>query len=279
MLKVQVSVPELKARAAAIREMAADPMTTLQTLAGDLRGKFEAWMNELMVAELSLHLGRERYERKKSSNHRNGFRSRAITVKGLGTLELCIPRDRDGSFRSGAVPEHLQYDPRIEQDLQMLVLDRKVIAHEMRKVFYAADRLGAKCALESFSGKWKAIYPDAVRCLEKDFDPIVAYMEFPEEEWMHLRTTNLIERLNKEFKRRTKPMEIVVGEASVYTLLAFGAMKMEVSWRHARFRNSGFRKLKPFAGYFTHESRQTRPGKGALITAVSVSAGPFSRAA
>ena len=91
------------------------------------------------------------------------------------------------------------------------------------------------------------------RDLEKDFDAMIAYLEFPEEEWMHLRTTNLIERLNKEFKQRTKRMEIVAGEASVYTLLAFVAMKMEVSWRNAPFRNSGFRKLKPFAGYFTHE--------------------------
>jgi hypothetical protein len=34
---------------------------------------------------------------------------------------------------------------------------------------------------------------------------------FPELEWMHLRTTNPIERLHKECKRRTKPMEIVAG--------------------------------------------------------------------
>ena len=53
---------------------------------------------------------------------------------------------------------------------------------------------------------------------------------------------------------RTIPMEIVAGENSVYTILAFVAMKMEMSWRNAPFRNSGFRKLKPFAGYFTHES-------------------------
>ena len=42
--------------------------------------------------------------------------------------------------------------------------------------------------------------------------------------------------------------------AGDYRILAFVAMKMEVSWRNAPFRNSGFRKLKPFAGYFTHES-------------------------
>ena len=119
MLKVQVSIPELKSHALAIREMAMDPMTTLRSLAGDLRGRFEDWMNELMQAELSIHVGRERYERTGSrSNHRNGARSRRITIKNLGTLELRVPRDREGTFQSAVVPEWIQYDPRIEQDLR-----------------------------------------------------------------------------------------------------------------------------------------------------------------
>jgi len=89
--------------------------------------------------------------------------------------------------------------------------DRKAVAHNMRQVLYADDRLGAKRALECFRSKWKVIYPDAVRCLEEDFDALVAFLEFPKLEWMHLRTTNIIERMNKQFKRRTKPMEIVAG--------------------------------------------------------------------
>jgi len=40
---------------------------------------------------------------------------------------------------------------------------------------------------------------------------------------------DIIERLNKEFKRRTKPMEIVAGENSCYLLLAFISLKMEMS--------------------------------------------------
>ena len=83
---------------------------------------------------------------------------------------------------------------------------------------------------------------------------MLAFFDFPAEHWQHLRTTNLVKRLHKEFKRRRKPMEIVAGEESVYRIVAFVAMKMEGSWRNAPFRNSGFRKLKPFAGYFTHET-------------------------
>ena len=59
----------------------------------------------------------------------------------------------------------------------------------------------------------------------------MAYLDFPEDEWISLRTTNVIERVNKEFKRRTKPMEIVPGEESCYRLLAFISLKMELHWR------------------------------------------------
>ncbi|MDL1958675.1 MAG: transposase [Deltaproteobacteria bacterium] len=39
----------------------------------------------------------------------------------------------------------------------------------------------------------------------------MTFFSFPEEEWISLRTTNIIiERLNKEFKRRTKPMRYLL---------------------------------------------------------------------
>ncbi len=66
---------------------------------------------------------------------------------------------------------------------------------------------------------------------EKLSKSCLTYLKFPEEEWISLRTTNLIERLNKEFKRRTRPMEIVAGEEACYRLLAFICLKMEIHWR------------------------------------------------
>jgi len=56
-------------------------------------------------------------------------------------------------------------------------------------------------------------------------------LAIPEDEWLCPRTTNVIERVNKEFKRRTKPMETLAGERSCYMLLAFVCLKMEVHWR------------------------------------------------
>jgi len=59
----------------------------------------------------------------------------------------------------------------------------------------------------------------------------LTFFNFPDEEWISLRTTNIIERLNKEFRKRTRPMEIVTGERACYSLLAFISLKMELHWR------------------------------------------------
>ena len=108
---------------------------------------------------------------------------------------------------------------------------KKVIADEVRSIFYASSRKKAIEFFKEFKTKWEKVLPSAVKCLEKSLDACLTYLSFPEEEWICLRTTNVIERVNKEFKRRTKPMEILAGERSCYTLLAFVCLKMEVHWR------------------------------------------------
>ena len=108
---------------------------------------------------------------------------------------------------------------------------KKTIADEVRSIFYASTRKKALEFFSRFKARWENELPSAVKCLETSLAACLTYLSFPEPEWGCLRTTNVIERVNKEFKRRTKPMEIVAGERSCYTLLAFVSLKMEVHWR------------------------------------------------
>jgi len=108
---------------------------------------------------------------------------------------------------------------------------KKNVADDMRSIFYASSREKATELFTKFKAKWDPRLPSAVKCLEKSLDACLTFFNFPEDEWISLRTTNIIERLNKEFRRRTKPMEIVAGERSCYTLLTFIALKMELHWR------------------------------------------------
>ena len=108
---------------------------------------------------------------------------------------------------------------------------KKTIADEVRSIFYASSKRIAVQFFEQFKSRWQKEIPSAVKCLENSLESCLTYLQFPEEEWICLRTSNVIERVNKEFKRRTKPMEIVAGERSCYTLLAFISLKMELRWR------------------------------------------------
>ena len=108
---------------------------------------------------------------------------------------------------------------------------KKRIADEIRSIFYASSKRKAMEFFKQFKRRWEKELPSAVKCLENSLEACLTYLSFPEEEWICLRTTNVIERVNKEFKRRTKPMEILAGETSCYTLLAFVCLRMELRWR------------------------------------------------
>jgi len=134
---------------------------------------------------------------------------------------------------------------------------KKKVADDLRSIFYASSKQKAIGFFDEFKGRWEKDLPSAVKCLENSIDSCLTFFNFPEEEWLSLRTTNIIERLNKEFKRRTKPMEIVAGEKSCYTLLAFICLKMELQWRSnpiGKVRNNLPYFKNQALGEFTHKT-------------------------
>jgi putative transposase len=98
---------------------------------------------------------------------------------------------------------------------------KALVADDLRSIFYAPSPEKAGKFFQESKGPWEPEVPSAVACLERSLESCLTFFHFPVEHWVSLRTTNIIERLNKEFKRRTKPMEIVAGEVSCYKLLAF----------------------------------------------------------
>jgi putative transposase len=105
------------------------------------------------------------------------------------------------------------------------------VADNLRSIFYAPSIEKSWECFEVFRQKWQKSLPSAVSCLERNIDACLTFFNFPPEEWISLRTTNIIERLNKEFRRRTKVMEIVAGEIACYRILTYISLKMEMHWR------------------------------------------------
>ena len=63
----------------------------------------------------------------------------------------------------------------------------------LRAVVYAPRRAEAVKAREAFARRYRPWYPKAVDVLEDDWDRMVAFYDFPEDHWKHLRTMNVVE--------------------------------------------------------------------------------------
>ena len=387
-MKMEITVAEVFDL---INKIKQKPQSLFEMIRANVQETVGQYLSFLMDSEMTQFLGRNRYERcEGNTNHRNGSYERKFTLKGIGGVDIRVPRDRKGEFKTEVIPRSKQYEDSLREDLSVMFLagistrtlsmmserligrrissgevskvskeltrsveawrerdlseekikylyidgtnfsmriDRSVekvpvlvvigvtkeghrtvlglqagdkesaaswrelfkdlkqrgldaglislgimdglsglekvfeeefpeakiqrcqihvarnvlakvprklkkeIGDEVRSIFYASSKKKALTFFESFKDRWDKQIPSAVKCLERSLQACLTYLDFPEEEWVCLRTTNVIERVNKEFKRRTKPMEILAGERSCYMLLAFVCLKMEVHWR------------------------------------------------
>ena len=392
MLQLSVNLPELRDMAKKIPQMGTSGIMELMKF--DIKSQATDFVNGLMDCEFELFLGREKYERisgvEISDRHlRNGHYQRTFAVKGLGRLNVKVPRDRQGKYQTKVLEPYKRNEASLEEDIAILYLlgqstrslaliserllgtkisaskvsecsgrliesvekwrsrpltetfkylyldgtyfsmriDKKIVkvcvlvvigvdefgikqvvalqagdkesagtwrqlfkdlkarglnrhaiklgimdglpglekvfkeefpgakiqrcqvhvarnvickvpqnmkqkvADDIRSIFYASTKDKSMEFFADFKRKYEKDIPSAVKCLEGSLESTLCYLSFPKDEWVSLRTTNPIERLNKEFKRRTKSMEIVAGEASCYNLLAVISLRMEVYWK------------------------------------------------
>lgn len=103
---------------------------------------------------------------------------------------------------------------------------------DINRIFYASNEAAARMAFAKFRQRWEKSYPSAVAVIVRDIDSLLRFYQWQPNYWPTLRTTNPIERVNKEFKRRTKAMEITGGEQTTYRLLAYVGLTMNLTWRY-----------------------------------------------
>ena len=387
-MKVEMSVPEV---VEIFKEIQEQPEKLFDMIRVEIRENVGEYLSKLMDMELTHFLGRERYEHGQGKvNHRNGSYGRNFTLKGIGGVQVEVPRDRKSQFSTQVIPRSKRYEDELRQDLSFMFLTgistrslsmistrligrqisptevsnankdlidavekwrtrdlsgepikyifldgvnfdmridgsiekvpvlvaigvtetgqkvvvgfqagdkesaptwreffkdlkkrgldgsnmvlgvmdglpgldkvfkeefpkakvqrcqvhvarnvlakvakklKKKVADDMRSIFYASSKKKAMEFFDIFKQRWQQDLPSAVKCLENSIEECLSFFICPEEEWISLRTTNIIERLNKEFKRRTRPMEIVAGENACYMLLAFISLRMELHWK------------------------------------------------
>lgn len=113
---------------------------------------------------------------------------------------------------------------------------REELTEEYRRMIYADTGTEVQQARTRFTKKWRLRCPAVVESLEEAGDELFTFLRFPRSQWKALRTTNALERINEEFRRRTKTQSSLPGQDAVLLLL-FGLLR------------SGQVKLRALVGY------------------------------
>jgi putative transposase len=101
---------------------------------------------------------------------------------------------------------------------------REELAEDYRRMIYAESRALVDQARARFVRKWRLRCPAVIECLEEAGDELFTFLRFPKAQWKALRTTNALERINEEFRRRTKTQASLPGQDAVLLLL-FGLLR------------------------------------------------------
>jgi transposase-like protein len=101
----------------------------------------------------------------------------------------------------------------------------------VQQVFLAPSYAAALKRGRDLIAKFKDRYPAAMECLERDLEECVTYLRFPEAHHLRIRTTNRLERLNGEGRRRTKVIPRFPTERSCLSLLYASLIAASKHWR------------------------------------------------
>jgi putative transposase len=114
--------------------------------------------------------------------------------------------------------------------------DSKPFKLDARKIYNASTHREAVAAFKNLRKQWHAIAPEAVNCLERDMDELLAFLTIPIKEEFRafirrqIRTTNIIERSFREVRRRTRPMGCFTNYDSVSRIIYAIFNRLNSKW-------------------------------------------------
>lgn len=161
----------------------------------------------------------------------------SLKQRGLHGVRLFISDAHDGLKAAKqavwpAVPwqrcqTHLQRNGQKYVPRQML---RAEVAADIRAIFNAPERSDADALLQRLLDKYAQTAPALVAWAEANLAEGLTVFDFPAAHRRRIRTTNMVERLNKEVKRRTRVATLFPNEASCLRLITAVLMETSQEW-------------------------------------------------
>jgi transposase-like protein len=106
----------------------------------------------------------------------------------------------------------------------------EAVREDYHRIVYAETRDAAQQAHAAFLWKWKKLCPTVAASLEEAGEQLLTFYQFPASQHLSLRTTNIIERMQQEFRRRVKTQAALPNDGAVlrvfFGLWVSGQMKL-----------------------------------------------------
>lgn len=164
-----------------------------------------------------------------------------LVKRGLHGVRLIISDDHTGmeaarkAVFTGVPWERCQFH--LQQNAQAYVPRvgmRREVAEDIRTIFNAPDRETAESYLKKIVAKYANVAPKLADWMEVNVPEGFTVFAFPKSHQRRLRTSNSLERLSQEIKRRTRIVRVFPNESSCLRLISAILMETNEKWEYGR---------------------------------------------
>lgn len=161
---------------------------------------------------------------------------RSLKARGLGGVRLVMSDDHKGL--RAAIARHFQEagwqrcQVHYARNLTQMVSParRGELGADLREVFTSPDAERARERAGQLAEKWRKSHPKVAEHVEEEIEDCLACLGFPPQHRTRIRSTNGLERLNQELKRRTRVVRIFPDRESVLRLVTAMCMDQSEEW-------------------------------------------------
>ncbi len=173
---------------------------------------------------------------------------RSLTRRGLRGVKLVISDSHEGLKKAAAKVLTATWQRcRVHFMRNALahvgVKQRQMVAAAIRTAFTQETEKAARAEWKAVAGRLRGRFPKLADLMEEAEDDVLAHMSFPKEHWPQLHSTNPLERLNGEIKRRTDVIAIFPNEGSIVRLVGAMLLEQNDEWAASRARYMSLEKL------------------------------------
>jgi len=165
---------------------------------------------------------------------------RKLVARGLRGVQLAISDAHEGLRRAieqvlvGATWQRCRVHFMRNVLSQVPKSSQSMVSSILRTIFAQPSQEAAVMQLRQVAQQLRGKFPKAMDILEQAESDVLAYMAFPREHWRQIHSTNPLERLNREIRRRSDVVGIFPNRESVIRLIGAILIEQQDEWTVAR---------------------------------------------